>query len=444
MKNTMNKNKNWGTRRANGFLLAQLWNERRSNAALFVEMLLVSVILCVLVYCAYVNLSVFFEPMGFDIQNCYRLQMSKVTPEAPSYVAPAASDSAAHAATMSGSSSDAPEAADVAEILTRLQHRPDVEAACLADCSYPYSMNNSYNSCFTDTIHCQGSNSIQCLTASPDFLRVFRYRGMNGETPEQLTQMLRPGTMMATDNIMSDHHMSLSRFIGKPFVVGTDSVHPYRMVASIAPVKHAEYMRADESPCLFIGVPPSDYRATASLVVRVKADQDKGFEQRLRADLERQYHVGNVYVSNVIPYSADRDLVISETLSDARLVAIGVCFLLINVFLGLLGTFWLRTQHRRAEIGLQKVLGATNADIVCRLFAEGVLLLAIAFVPAIVICLNLAYSGVLLPVGSFEGSQIFISFVITFLLMTLIIALGVWFPARRAVAVQPIEALHEE
>ena len=49
----------------------------------------------------------------------------------------------------------------------------------------------------------------------------------------------------------------------------------------------------------------------------------------------------------------------------------GMGFLLLNIFLGLLGTFWFRTQQRRSEIALHKVHGASDMSIFTRLISEG-------------------------------------------------------------------------
>ena len=123
-----------------------------------------------------------------------------------------------------------------------------------------------------------------------------------------------------------------------------------------------------------------------------------------------------------------------------------IVFLLVNVFLGLLGTFWFRTQHRFPEIGLQKAIGATNTDITLRLLAEGVLLLTIAFLPSLLIDFGMGYNeltdyyrGVTLGTGRF-----IVCAAIAYALMLTIIALGIWFPALRATKANPVDVLRGE
>ena len=66
----------------------------------------------------------------------------------------------------------------------------------------------------------------------------------------------------------------------------------------------------------------------------------------------------------------DTDKVNSQT--------IVVLFLLGNVFLGLIGTFWVRTRRRRSEIALRLAMGSTQAaGLFPLLMGEGLLLLAL-------------------------------------------------------------------
>ena len=55
--------------------------------------------------------------------------------------------------------------------------------------------------------------------------------------------------------------------------------------------------------------------------------------------------------------------------------AVVVLFLLVNVFLGLIGTFWFRTRRRRSEIALRMAMGSTRGGVFRLLIGEGLLLL---------------------------------------------------------------------
>ena len=133
-------------------------------------------------------------------------------------------------------------------------------------------------------------------------------------------------------------------------------------------------------------------------------------------------------------------------MNQLRNYAVGMGFLLLNIFLGLLGTFWFRTQQRRSEIALHKAHGATSRAIFHRLLGEGWLLLLLVTPVALIIDYNLAH----LELNSWrnnttlEWDRLMLCALISFLLIALMIAVGIGIPARKAMKVQPAEALHDE
>ena len=182
------------------------------------------------------------------------------------------------------------------------------------------------------------------------------------------------------------------------------------------------------------------------LCVRVRADQDVDFIERLKADSEKQFRVGNIYISNIRSFKDIRRNFQQFQYNGVRDSITTVVFLLVNIFLGLLGTFWFRTQQRKSEIALHKAHGATNRMVFTRLLSEGWLLLLIITPLAVIIDLNLAFAelnswhnGTTL-----EWSRLLLCAVISFLLIALMIAIGIGIPAQKAMKIDPAEALHGE
>ena len=66
-------------------LLKQIYNERRSNAFLWIELLLVFVVLWYIVDLVYVTLHIYYQPMGFNIENTYVLRMNRLTDKSTDY-----------------------------------------------------------------------------------------------------------------------------------------------------------------------------------------------------------------------------------------------------------------------------------------------------------------------------------------------------------------------
>ena len=68
--------------------------------------------------------------------------------------------------------------------------------------------------------------------------------------------------------------------------------------------------------------------------------------------------VNNLYVSSVKPLQEMRASFLKPRTDNLTKKCFLVGFMLVNVFFGIVGTFWLRTQYRRGELGLRAALGA--------------------------------------------------------------------------------------
>lgn len=89
---------------------------------------------------------------------------------------------------------DEQEDADILELVDRLRRRPEIEAVSLSQNSYPYNGSNSTDQVRYDTLVADNWTIRRMVT--PDFVRVFRYQGARGETPEQLAEMLERGSSL--------------------------------------------------------------------------------------------------------------------------------------------------------------------------------------------------------------------------------------------------------
>lgn len=412
-------------------LFTQIKNEWRSNLWLITELLLVSVVMWYIVDYMYVKAMVYNEPRGFDISHCYLVQMGRLTDKSPDFIP---------------NQTEEEKRQDIKDLLERLQHRPDVEAAGFGQNSYPYNGSNSGTSVTYDTLQSPGWTLRRFV--SPDFIRVFRYRGTRGETPEQLAEMLRdPNNFLASDNLYKARYgVDLTSLVGKKFYLNGDTTKSYTLPASLQVVRYSDYQQAGNSFSMVKGLPDSWIELNLELCVRVKEDQDKDFIARLKADSEKLYRVGNIFIADVRSFADIRRNYQQSQTNSLRGYLFGMGFLLLNIFLGLLGTFWFRTQQRRGEIALMKSLGGTDHSVFIRQLSEGLLLLAIATVPAVFIDWNLANAelNAWMDGSTFGVGRFIITAFISFLLIALMIIVGIWIPARKAMRVQPAEALHDE
>ena len=408
-------------------LLTQIKNEWLSNLWLALELLVVSVVMWYVVDYLYTRAATYLEPRGFNIEHCYLIELGELTPKSPDYT-PDKSRDDTHA--------------DIAELVERLRRRPEVEAVSLSQNSYPYNGSNSSGEVRYDTLQSPGWTIRRMVT--PDFVRVFRYQGTRGETPEQLAEMLERGEFLASDNLYRKYDRKLTEFVGKRFQLFGDTTKTYQLGASLQNVRYHDYDQAHSSFCFL--AKQSFYYVGLELCVRVREGQDNNFITKLKEDSESQFRIGNLFISEIRSFHDIRRNFQQAWTNNIRNYVMGMGFLLLNIFLGLLGTFWFRTQQRRSEIALHKAHGATDRAIFRRLLSEGLLLLAVVTPIALVIDWNLAHmelnswrNGTTL-----EWDRLLLCAGISFVLMALMIAIGIGIPARKAMKVQPAEALHDE
>ena len=187
----------------------------------------------------------------------------------------------------------------------------------------------------------------------------------------------------------------------------------------------------------------------AQIVFRVRENMDSpDYRSKFLKEIAPHLDTDNMFIADVVPYTEQQYQfeVMKGDVDKVNTQTVVVVFLLVNVFLGLIGTFWFRTQQRRSEIALHKVHGASDMSIFTRLISEGLLLLLLVTPVALLIDYNLASmelnswrNGTTL-----EWERLLLCAAISFLLIGLMIAIGIGIPARRAMKVQPAEALHDE
>lgn len=410
-------------------LFTQIRNEWRGNLWLALELLVVSVVLWYIIDMLYCSLATYNEPRGFDTGHCYLIEMGVLTDKSPDYK----------------SGTDWHD--DILTLAERLRHRPEVEAVSLSQNSYPYNGSNSTDPVQYDTLRSPGWTIRRLVT--PDFVRVFRYRGAQGETPEQLAEMLRKGEFLASDNLYRRYGIRMTSLVGKDFHLFGDTTYSFRLGAALQNVRYSDFQQARSSYSFVYNIEQLDrgfINPDNELCVRVKENMDKDFIARLKADSESQYRIGNIYIADIRSFKDIRRSYQQSMMNELRNYTVGMAFLMLNIFLGLLGTFWFRTQQRRSEIALHKAMGATDGAVFGRLMGEGLFLLLMVTVPAVIIDVLLAHfelnswrNGTTL-----EWPRMAFCAAATFVLIAAMIGIGIGIPARRAMKVQPAEALHDE
>lgn len=420
-------------------ILRQIWNERRANALVFLELLVVSVCLFYTADYLYIKYKEYKRPLGFDIGHVYNVELGVVPEGSPDFDTTAVHTSGA--------------VADFLTIIERLSTDPRVESVCYTHNHFHYRYWNQFAS--FHGIDMQRVGFVRFV--DPNYFRVFKVRSFNSQSSESLERAIRENQIVVTGTVAEAYEDEPLALRGQEIWItnqgGGDSV-AYRVGAVCEPQRYQEFSSFDYAYYKHLDLSDAELNQAGLdlprylfLFIRVKPAADGAtFVQDFKKDMEQRLRLGNIYLKEVKPMSYYREEILRTAFDNIRLYAVGALFLLCNVLLGIIGTFWFRTRQRTPEIGLRMAIGASKRSIFLQILLEGLILLMLAFVPAVLIYGNMSYLDVLVatsmrisPFVRFGWSLLF-----AWLALVVMIVVGIAFPASQAARLRPTEALREE
>lgn len=416
-------------------LFKWIWKQRRQNTWIAAELFLVFLLAW---YCVdyFITLG-YTSSLGsaYDIKNTYQVRLVTVPESSPEYIR----------------SDDRPQQAakDFRLLIERIRRYAPVEAVCLSAASAPYSPDYRNQTVGKDTASIR---YCQVLEVEPAYFEVFRIAPQDGGSPSVLKEALTEKNIILSRKAAKDLFPEEAAK-GKTVYFYADHPEEYRVGEVCAALKQHDYSREEASFYLLLSpsvVARMDEKTLAQLEISLRlkpgADAD-AFPADFGRDMQETLKAGNFLFYQLRSYEDLRDqLYLANGVTDAvRYRLAFILFLFFNIFLGIIGTFWLRNEYRKPEIGLRMAIGSTRRQIFRLMIGEGWLLLTLAALPAVVIYLNLAKAE-LLDTGLMDitGGRLAAGFVFTYLFMAFIILLAAWYPAYLSSRIAPAETLKNE
>lgn len=409
-------------------LLKQMLTNWRSNIWLVVELIIVGSAMAGIMAIMFYTLNIRFQPSGYEVNDTYLVKLDKVGSDSPEYI------EYEDKVTQRND--------EVYQLMSRLRALPQVELLGYGQNAMPYS--GSYfgrsitNIQDNDTV----GFSFNFRYVSPEIPIILNLKGINGETPEQLSQIIERGEIIVT-NIVYDEQQKPSDYIGREFTNSSDSTY-LRLSAVIPGMKRSDF--EEPGPTLLRSYDKSGKKISriSEFIVKIKHGTDKDFLKQIKENPD-QWRIGNIGVKDVESMEVVRALINRE--DNQSIIGLVVCclFLLVSIFLGQLGTFWFRTGQRTVEIAIRMVNGATNGQIFRRLTTEGIILWAVSL-PFIAGIMYLVIKYDLLSDAIYDDmiKSVVYGAVISVVFLLIMIIAGIFFPARRATKIKPAIALKDE
>ncbi len=402
-------------------LLSQMRNEWRSNVWMSVELIIVGVVLFAIfgVFCSFIYIHQ--PPKGIDFTDVYVGRIGWVANTSSSYKQ--YPDSAHNYLT------------DIEMLKTNLGSNPYVESVGTGQNAIPYNYN--YNG---TAINITKGDSTLLYPANrrimdPGMIKTLKITGLNGETSDELAKIVEEGKFLIS-SIDSYENLKVEKWVGQEAYFGNDSATVYPIGAAINGFRRVDYEPMYAGVLIF-----NNEQFPYEIAVRVKPGKGKEFMESLN---ESYLEFGNVYISDVMSIENRKEEAHRDFTTTMRSLTACTVFLMIAVFLGILGSFWYRTQQRIPELALRKVNGATNRNILNRILSEGLMMLLVA---APVIALIIA---VVMPQINIEEELstpvwlVWLMFPVTLVALAVMIIAGIIFPAIKAMKVNPAQALKDQ
>lgn len=427
-------------------ILKNLWSRRRRNGWLLAELILVAILSWYIFEPVMVVTYERHLPLGYDADRLCMVSVGMLPQEAPGYE-PQAADSASLMQTY-------------LNLVDRARQHPDVEQATpVLSFVYPGAMGNGTSSFIAEGDSVAHTALFIEFLPHTHFFETYGFQSGKGSmSAAQLSDLDNGDYYIMTEDLLEGMfrtHIYRNQRCWK--VNGTDTCY----TAVKGTVKSCKYLSDKRPvPIVFMPLQNPDIRSSLDnmrIVVRLKEGvRMERFLHDFRSWMLRQLRIGNLYARELQSYdeiNAAREFS-DSTVLYRRSLSIAL-FFLVNLCLGVIGTFWMQTRTRREEVGVMLSYGATPHRIRLLLLGEGTALTTLATFIGCFIYLQYAFSEGLNTGSSLMeavtpswvdnfGLHFFFVSLMVYVILLLVVWIGIYIPARRISSISPTEALRDE
>lgn len=435
-------------------IFRQIWAQRKYNTWIFIELVVIFVLVWVLSDYAFILLHNRSIPQGFDYKNTYMVTYGIYGSETSRYNA---------------AEDDSLKTMNNLELFVRkIKEYNNVEVADLTYLTFgfiPFSGGDNRTIITSET----DTTSVFAHTKairSGDFFRIFRYTSALDNSWE------RPaGIDLNQNNSAFITRMVERERFGKESAIGKiiqadvgEGLQNYVVADVLNDQKRFDYTLPQGA--IFAASPSVSAENVMDFAVCLRTKPEVSewqFLANFRKDMTSQLRIGNFYLKDVQSFSSIKEDVNQRfgVTNKIRTRTALMIFFLLNIALGIIGTFWFRNQTRRGEIGLRMAMGSTRGQLQRQFILEALILLTLAVLPAIITNFFIARADIIqfkmddvkMSYETISGSpyitqnaplRFFITNFITYILLAVIVVLSTWIPANRASKIHPVDALRDE
>ncbi|NDV59874.1 ABC transporter permease [Bacteroides sp. 519] len=406
-----------------------IWHERKTNAWIVLEFI---VVFCILWFCIdyfYFLGKSYFEYSGYDDKHTYIVDIS--------------------ANSLEQEPDEDTQYSITNTLLERIRNYPGVECVSISSAAIPYAWSSSSWGVRVNNDSTYYTAQVRRVT--PDFFKVFKIEFERGKafSPYESDKELvvfpdRNGKFGEYPNA------SINAMDMQTISYGEKTYN----VSGVTQRVRTHFLDPFYSG-IFIPMEKDDISPEQEIVIRVSPQADNtDFVIRFSADMKAQLAIPPYSFTKLSKISERKEQYFSwRADNNVKSISAIIIFLVANILLGIIGTFWVKVQSHKAETGLRLALGASKKQIRWMMLTEALLMLFLASIVSTYICLNLGQTEILQGLGipladrvmaGIGSGQDFINYIVTFVLLALLSGIAVWFPAKLSTDMNPADALREE
>lgn len=395
-------------------LITLMWNRKRANGLLILEILLAFVVLFAVSSVGVYSWLNYRAPLGFTYQNVWKVQLNP------------------------GAQPHAEQFASLQRVLARLRSTPGVVTLSRSVDNTPFAFSNNT----TNFQAREGKNKPEVYgdvyDAGPELREVMGLHLVAGRWFDRRDEAAARRlpiviTELAQAQLFPGGESALGQVISSSFdknreleVVGVSG--PYRAGGELS----------EPQPGFFRYVSPQDTaRALFDLLVRVQPGSGAVLEKKVNEEIRA---AGGGWTSNILPLPDERRTQLKVNLTPPTILAVVCLFLLVNVALGLFGVLWLNISQRRGELGVRRAMGATGAAISQQIVGEILVLTTFGLGLGLLVAMQFPLLGVF----SVKTSVYLTAMALATAGLYALATACALYPSRLAAGIQPAVALREE
>ncbi len=427
-------------------ILKQMWNQRRMNGWIFLELVITGFFLWTMLDPVCILIGNYLIPRGYESEKRYMIRFDRYEDGHGKYTQTEKID-------YNG---------DWEHVVFTLRDLPEVESFTMGEAtSIPGSGGFNGMTMYSDSTQYASENYAHCqhyhyfMDHGSDPFKTLGVRDIR--TGDYFKPEIYNNGIIITENLAKTM-FGTTDVVGKKIIDGSGAENKIAGVAYN--VKQNDFLQP--YPLTIAGHRLQFDWKHLIYIIKLKKEVDpEAFEERFRNEVVPTLTFNNNYVNQFISLEEMNDIYneSSGVYSEMRLKFILAGFALLCVFLGMLGTFWVRCQSRSGEIGLMCSIGAKRSNIIRQHLTEAALLVGISYLCSMPFILhNAIANGVYtstLRITDFISPDpqywqnnldrhILIVSIVTFIIMLITSLVGTYIPAHRAAQINPADALRDE